>query len=71
MQALKARGIDSRPYFCALSSMPMYRQSTLLPVSARKAQVGLNLPSFYELKKSDVRRIGTNVNELLREMSLA
>ena len=37
----------------------------------KKAQVGLNLPSFYELKKSDVRRIGTSVNELLREMSLA
>ena len=25
MQALKARGIDSRPYFCTMSSMPMYR----------------------------------------------
>jgi perosamine synthetase len=53
-----------------LSSMPMYRQAPL-PVAARKAEVGLNLPSFYELTRSDVRRIGTNVNELLREMSLA
>jgi len=70
MRALKARGIDSRPYFCTLSSMPMYRQDPL-PVAANKAQVGLNLPSFYELTKSDVRRIGTNVNELLREMSPA
>ena len=33
MQALKARGIDSRPYFCTMSSMPMYRQPPL-PVSA-------------------------------------
>jgi perosamine synthetase len=67
MQALKARGIDSRPYFCTMSSMPMYRQSPL-PIAARKAQVGLNLPSFYELTKSDVRRIGADVNDLLREM---
>src|SRR6201996_8961609 len=60
MQALKTRGIDSRPYFCALSSMPMYRQAPL-PVAARKAAVGLNLPSYYELTKSDVRRIGSDV----------
>ena len=67
MQALKARGIDSRPYFCTLSSMPMYRQASP-PVAARKAQVGLNLPSFYELTRSDVHRIGVDVNELLRDM---
>jgi perosamine synthetase len=70
MQALKARGIDSRPYFCALSSMPMYQQASL-PVTARKAQTGLNLPSFYELTKSDVQRIGSDVNEILKEMSPA
>lgn len=70
MQALKARGIDSRPYFCAMSSLPMYRQASL-PIAARKAQIGLNLPSFYELTKSDVRRIAGVVNELLREMSPA
>ena len=58
MQALKARGIDTRPYFCTMSSMPMYHQAPL-PVAASKAEVGLNLPSFYELTKSDVRRIGT------------
>jgi perosamine synthetase len=70
MQALKARGVDSRPYFSTLSSMPMYRQPQL-PVSAKKAQVGLNLPCAYALTKSDVRRIGSDVNELLREMGPA
>jgi len=67
MQALKARGVDSRPYFCTMSSLPMYRQAPL-PVAARKAQIGLNLPSFYELTKSDVRRIGADVNDILKEM---
>ncbi|HLZ02772.1 MAG TPA: DegT/DnrJ/EryC1/StrS family aminotransferase [Bradyrhizobium sp.] len=70
MGALRARGIDSRPYFCTMSSMPMYRQAPL-PVAARKAEIGLNLPSYYELTKSDVAQIGANVNELLKEMSLA
>jgi perosamine synthetase len=67
MRALRARGIDSRPYFCTMSSMPMYRQ-TPLPVSAHKAQIGLNLPSYYELTKPEVQRIGSDVNAILKEM---
>jgi perosamine synthetase len=67
MQALKARGIDTRPYFCTISSMPMYKQSPL-PVAAGKSQLGLNLPSYYELTKSEVQRIGSEVNAILKEM---
>ncbi|MGA2287881.1 DegT/DnrJ/EryC1/StrS family aminotransferase [Bradyrhizobium sp.] len=67
MQRLKARGIDTRPYFCALSSMPMYRQPPL-PVAARKSRTGLNLPSYYELTQPEVRRIGAEVNRILREL---
>ena len=65
MQALKARGIDSRPYFCTMSSMPMYKQAPM-PISARKAQIGLNLPSYFELTKLEVQRIGSDVNAVLR-----
>jgi perosamine synthetase len=67
MQELKARGIDSRPYFCTLSSLPMYRQDRP-PVAARKAAIGLNLPCYYDLTRSDVRRIGAAVNEILNQM---
>jgi perosamine synthetase len=70
MQALKTRGIDSRPYFCTMSAMPMYQQ-TPLPVAGAKARTGLNLPSYYELTRSDVQRIGADVNAILREMRLA
>jgi len=70
MQSLRSRGIDSRPYFCTLSSMPMYNQAPL-PVAASKARIGLNLPSYYELTKSDVGRVGSDVNALLKELSPA
>lgn len=70
MQALRARGIDSRPYFCTMSSMPMYDQAPQ-PVAARKAEIGLNLPSYYELTRSDVQRIGTAVNDILAAMGAA
>ncbi len=48
----------------------MYRQQPL-PVAAGKSRIGLNLPSYYELTKADVRRIGSEVNDLLRQMRLA
>jgi perosamine synthetase len=69
MSGLKQRGIDSRPYFCTMSSLPMYKQRPL-PVAARKAQTGLNLPSFFELAQKDVERIGSVVNELLVDARL-
>jgi perosamine synthetase len=67
MQKLKARGIDTRPYFCTMSSMPMYKQEPL-PISARKAQIGLTLPCYFELTKPEVQRVGSGVNEILREL---
>jgi perosamine synthetase len=67
MRSLRAQGIDSRPYFHTLSSMPMYRQ-TVLPVAGRKSQTGLNLPSFFDLTRKDVGRICDVVNKLLVEI---
>lgn len=67
METLKTRGIDSRPYFRTMSSLPMYEQAPL-PIANAKAKIGINLPSYYELTKSDVRRIGSEVNEILRLM---
>jgi perosamine synthetase len=66
MRSLRARGIDTRPYFCTLSSMPMYRQAAL-PVAERKSRIGLNLPSFFKLTRKDVERICAAVNEQLVE----
>jgi perosamine synthetase len=70
MAGLKKKGIDTRPYFCTLSSMPMYAQKPL-PVAASKAQIGLNLPSYYDLSEADIGRIGRAVNTLLDELSPA
>src|SRR6185312_14948946 len=56
MNELKKRGIDTRPYFHTMSSLPMYKQ-TPQPIAASKAQSGLNLPSYIELTQADVRHI--------------
>jgi perosamine synthetase len=49
-----------------MSSMPMYQRQPL-PVAARKSQIGVNLPSYYDLTKLDVERIGLAVKEVLKE----
>ena len=64
MDELKKQGVDTRPYFCTLSSMPMYKQ-TPQPVSLLKAQTGLNLPIFFDLTQKDVQRIGGVVADAL------
>jgi perosamine synthetase len=69
MANLRKRGIDSRPYFCTMSAMPMYRQQPL-PVASRKAQSGINLPSFFDLTQKEVERIGSVVNELIADSGL-
>jgi len=70
MQTLRDRGIDTRPYFCTMSSLPMYKQ-TALPIATHKSKIGLNLPSYYELTKLDVQRIGSDVNTVLKEIRAA
>jgi perosamine synthetase len=45
----------------------MYKQAPM-PISARKAQIGLNLPSYFELTNLEVQRIGFDVNAILKEM---
>jgi dTDP-4-amino-4,6-dideoxygalactose transaminase len=47
----------------------MYRREPL-PVAARKAQTGINLPSFFDLRQQDVERIGGVVNELIADAGL-
>ncbi|AUW40880.1 DegT/DnrJ/EryC1/StrS family aminotransferase [Rhizobium leguminosarum] len=67
MAAMKACGIDSRPYFCTLSSMPMYARDPLA-VSKRKSDSGLCLPSFYDLTEAEVVGVADTINDLLEEM---
>ena len=62
MQKLKSRGIDTRPYFYPISSMPMY-QGTTNPIASLKSNIGLNLPTYFDLTEEDVTYISTIINE--------
>ena len=61
---LRRRGIDSRPFFHPLSSLPAYREEPGIegmrernPVAYRLSERGLNLPSALMLTDNDVRAV--------------
>jgi perosamine synthetase len=56
MADLKEEGIDSRPYFYPVSDMPMY-SAVETPIAHHYAQIGINLPCFFDLCEDDVDRI--------------
>lgn len=53
---LKEHNIDSRPYFYPVSDMPMYKKEDT-PIAHEKSKKGINLPSFYELEKYQIKYI--------------
>lgn len=61
---LKTKGIDSRPYFYPMSHMP-YFQKANTPLSVRKSEIGVSLPTYSDLTTDDIRRICNAVKELI------
>ncbi|HEV8058698.1 MAG TPA: DegT/DnrJ/EryC1/StrS family aminotransferase [Gemmataceae bacterium] len=66
MAALKQAGIDSRPFFRPLSSLPMYKsRQGKNPVAYQVAGQGINLPSGHNLAEGDVDYICAMLRETL------
>jgi perosamine synthetase len=63
---LKDNGIDSRPFFYPISDMP-FNYTANTPVAHNKSKIGLNLPSFFDLKKDQVEYICKTVKYILSE----
>jgi perosamine synthetase len=70
MCKLKACGVDSRPYFRPVSSLPMYSGAHHTPVSYRVSSQGVNLPSYFSLEDAEIDFICGQVQRCFRELSL-
>lgn len=55
--ALRERGIDSRPFFHSLDTLPPYLTSTPCPVSIQLSRKGINLPSAPSLSGEQIKYI--------------
>lgn len=69
MQALRARGVDSRPFFHPLDTLPPYRSEQPCPTALRLSRAGLNLPSFPRLSDAQVDLICETIRGLASDPS--
>ena len=65
MARLRQRGIDTRPAFYPVHTLPMYHQDQCFPVAEELGRKGLNLPSGATLTPEQVHL----VCDVLAEMS--
>ncbi len=68
MVKLRDRGVDTRPYFYPVSDMPMYEKADT-PVAHDISFRGVNLPSYTDLSKDDVRHICVVIQEVLTQVN--
>jgi perosamine synthetase len=61
---LRARGIDSRPFFVPLHEMPPYLTSAPFPVSTELSRQGINLPSGTALTPAEIATVCRALREL-------
>ncbi len=62
--ALRARGIDSRPFFHPLDTLPPYHSATPCPQALALSRMGLNLPSSPSLRDEQVAYICQSIRSL-------
>mgnify|MGYP003339429657 FL=1 len=63
---LRERMVDSRPFFPAIPSMPVFLdESARVPNAAHVADCGINLPSGHNLTEEQVDYVATAVREVL------
>jgi len=57
MSALRQRGVDTRPFFRAIHTMPCHLRQEALPVAEDLAARGINLPSSVKLTEEQIAYI--------------
>ncbi len=68
LAALKANGIDARPFFTPLSEMEIYQKyARECKVSRMISKMGLNLPTTYEMNLEKIERIKFLIMSGLKE----
>ncbi len=63
-RALEERGIDTRPFFHPLHTLPPYRREVELPVCQDLSRRGLNLPSGPDISPGEISRVCQALRDL-------
>jgi perosamine synthetase len=74
MDAMRLRGIETRPFVHPLHTLPPYCEATqgqAFPAAEAIARSGINLPTFAGLTRAQVRRVGDALLECLAAVKTA
>jgi perosamine synthetase len=63
MACLARQGIESRPFFKPLPSLPFYESERSYPVAEHLSRCGISLPSSLKLEHRDVRYVADTVKQ--------
>lgn len=64
---LSSKGVDTRPFFYPLSTLPMYERATC-ETSLKISSQGLNLPTFPGLKESEIIYICNELSTIIEHL---
>jgi len=67
IQMLGDKGIDTRPFFYPLTSMPPYYSEDNFEISVKIGKNGINLPSSSVLKEEEIKFISQHLKQILRK----
>lgn len=71
MERMSAEGIETRPFFYPLHTLPPYRSAAVhLPVAEQLSAAGIMLPTHALLTEEDVARVSASLGEACRQFSL-
>jgi perosamine synthetase len=65
MAMLDSDGIETRPVFYPMHTLPPYHEDRSYPVADLWSQRGLNLPTHLELTRSDIKRVAQSLARAL------
>jgi perosamine synthetase len=65
---LKDRGVDSRPFFYPMSSLPYLPDTKNTPVSYEIFKEGINLPTYVDLTEEDIQFVCQNLLSVLENL---
>jgi perosamine synthetase len=65
---LKQKGVDSRPFFYPMSSLPYLPDTSDTPVSFEIFKEGINLPTYVDLTDEDIHYVCQTLKNAIKEL---
>ncbi len=68
LDELKKLEVEARPFFYPLSYFPMYKR-TVCPISEKLSARGFNLPTYFGLSDTDIRKVALSFKECVARVT--